>query len=134
MIQKRLLQHLIFLMFFIFLVNFFALKFYWYSLIWYLDIMMHFLGGFWIGLFFLYIFSRGKQLSFNLNLLFKLLLMGFLIGLLWELYEFYLNIVAGTSFNLNDTLSDLFFDLLGIAVSLFYFLKIIMPKLPYRLQ
>jgi len=121
-------------MFFIFLANFFALKFYWYSLIWYLDIIMHFLGGFWIGLFFLYIFSKGKQLSFNLNLFFKLLLVGLLVGLLWELYEFYLNIVAGTLFNLNDTLSDLFFDLLGTAVSLFYFLKIIMPKFPYRLQ
>jgi len=114
------------MMFFIFLANFLILKFYWYSLIWYLDIVMHFLGGFWVGLFFLYVFFRKEQPSFTSGLFFKLLFITLLVGLLWELYEFLLNIIAITPFNLNDTISDIFSSLLGSTVSVFYFLKIIM--------
>ena len=114
------------MMFFIFLANFLILKFYWYSLIWYLDIVMHFLGGFWVGLFFLYVFFRKEQPSFTSGLFFKLLFITLLVGLLWELYEFLLNIIAITPFNLNDTILDIFSSLLGSTVSVFYFLKIIM--------
>ena len=124
--KKSLLKHLVFMMFFIFLANFLILKFYWYSLIWYLDIVMHFLGGFWVGLFFLYVFFRKEQPSFTSGLFFKLLFITLLVGLLWELYEFLLNIIAITPFNLNDTISDIFSSLLGSTVSVFYFLKIIM--------
>ena len=124
--KKSLLKHLVFMMFFIFLANFLILKFYWYSLIWYLDIVMHFLGGFWVGLFFLYVFFRKEQPSFTSGLFFKLLFITLLVGLLWELYEFLLNIIAITPFNLNDTILDIFSSLLGSTVSVFYFLKIIM--------
>ncbi|PIR68285.1 hypothetical protein COU49_01815 [Candidatus Nomurabacteria bacterium CG10_big_fil_rev_8_21_14_0_10_35_16] len=134
MIRKRLIQHLISLMFFIFLANFFILKFYWYSLIWYLDIIMHLLGGFWVGLFFLYIFSRKQQVYFNLNLILKIFFVSFLVGFLWELYEFYLNVVSGTIFNFNDTISDLCFDLLGSIVSILYFFKIIMSERINKVQ
>ena len=87
---------------------------------------MHFLGGFWVGLFFLYVFFRKEQPSFTSGLFFKLLFITLLVGLLWELYEFLLNIIAITPFNLNDTISDIFSSLLGSTVSVFYFLKIIM--------
>lgn len=134
MIQKRLLKHLTFLMFFIFLANFFILKFYWYSLVWYLDIIMHLLGGLWVGLFFLYILSRRSRLYFSTSLVLKLVFYSLIVGIIWELYELRLNIISSTSFNLGDTLSDILFDLLGLVVSLFYYFKIIMSEWKNKVQ
>lgn len=126
--RKRLLKHLLFLMFFIFIVDFLAKIFFWYSLIWYLDIIMHFLGGFWVGLFFFYIFSL-KNINFRpIDLFFKIFLSTLAVGILFEFYEFFLNIISVTNFDLFDTLSDVFFDILGALFSMFYFFKIIMTS------
>src|SRR3989344_3578880 len=82
--RKRILKHLVFLMFFLFILNLIAQEFYWYFTIWYFDIIMHFLSGFWVGLFFLYVF-------YNENLFLKQILtviLGvLLIGVLWEAFE-----------------------------------------------
>ena len=126
--RKSLLKHLILLMFLLFIVNFLILKFYWYSLIWYSDIIMHFLSGFWVGLFFIYIFSIKKSIPSAFLLFFKVFFATLAIGLLWELYEFFLNTISFTSFDLVDTVSDVFFDLLGSVISVFYFFKVIMSS------
>src|SRR3989344_6115892 len=52
--RKKFFKRIVYLIFFIFIVHFFANKFYWYSSIWYFDIIMHFLGGLWVGLFFIW--------------------------------------------------------------------------------
>ncbi len=132
--RKGFLKHLIFLMFFVFLVNFFAFKFYWYSLIWYLDIIMHFLGGFWVGLFFIYVFSIKKPTISISSLFLKVFLATLIIGVLWEIYEFSLHVISATSFDFRDTISDIFFDLLGSVISIFYFLKIIMLSSRNKVQ
>jgi hypothetical protein len=95
---------------------------------------MHLLGGFWVGLFFLYIFSRKQQVYFNLSLILKIFFISFLVGFSWELYEFYLNVISGTTFNFNDTISDLCFDLLGSMVSVLYYFKIIMLERINKVQ
>ncbi len=132
--RKSLLKHLVFLMFFIFLVNSLALQFYWYSSVWYLDMIMHFFGGFWVGLFFIYVFSTKNPKTSILILFFKVFLATLIIGVLWEAYEFFLNIVSATSFDFRDIMSDIFFDLLGSIVSVFYFFKIIMLSSENRVQ
>ncbi|HBA45767.1 hypothetical protein A2W67_01650 [Candidatus Nomurabacteria bacterium RIFCSPLOWO2_02_40_28] len=115
--RKRILKHLVFLMFFLFILNLIAQEFYWYFTIWYFDIIMHFLSGFWVGLFFLYVF-------YNENLFLKQILtviLGvLLIGVLWEAFEFFLNIIAKEQFNIVDTASDIFFDLLGGLCAILY--------------
>ena len=112
-------------MFFIFLADFLAKSFYWYSLIWYFDIGMHFLSGLWVGLFFIYVFSTRKQGLLSFSSFIQILFLVLLVGILWEFFEYYINVVSNTAFEWPDTVSDVIFDLAGAAVSIFYFMKVI---------
>ena len=117
---KKLTKRLIYLIFFILILDFLANKFFWYSSIWYLDIFMHFLGGFWVGLLFFYLFSFEKH---SLGVIFRALFFVFLIGVGWEVYEAFVNnAVAQNPFNFFDTASDIFFDLLGGFCAILYIL------------
>lgn len=125
--RKDLLKRLAYLVFFIFLVNFFANKFYWYYSIWYFDMIMHFLGGFWLGLVYLYFFSpRG---SFSKSIL-QASLFVLLLGLGWEVFEFLVNnYIAQNPFDIIDTTSDIFFDLAGGVLAILYcFKKLYLPR------
>ena len=132
--RKKLLRHLVFLMFFIFLADILAKQFYWYFSIWYFDILMHFLGGIWLGLFFLWFFSikNLSSLKWLLNFdgfqfVYQTVLFVLFIGVLWEFFEFYtINYISQESFNVSDTISDIFFDLAGAFTAIFYFLRKIM--------
>ena len=119
--RKKLIKLLTYLIFFILVINFFANKFYWYSSIWYFDMIMHFLGGFWIGLTSFYIFSPQ---NISGKLIFKILLLVLCIGIGWEVYEILVNdILAQNSFNFLDTFSDIFFDLSGGLCAMLYLWK-----------
>lgn len=86
--------------------------------------IMHFLGGFWIGLASFYTFSLQ---SVSDKLIFKILLLVLFIGLGWEVFEILVNdVMAQNSFNFLDTLSDIFFDLSGGLCAMLYLWK----KLP----
>jgi len=144
--RKKLLKLIIYLMFFIFIANLLAQKFYWYSSIWYFDMIMHFLGGVWQGLFFIWFFSINDLPLFRLSLdaidfklIYKTILFVLLIGVLWEFFEFFTNNYVGHDpFNTLDTISDIFFDLAGGAFAVFYFLfylsKKIMPVVANKVQ
>ncbi len=85
---------------------------------------MHFFGGFWVALAFIYLFSL-KNGSFNS--IFKVLLFVFFVGVGWEIFEIFINDVATqNSFDFLDAISDLFFDLTGGALGVLYFFKRIM--------
>lgn len=131
--RKKLIKRLIYLILFIFVMNFIADKFYWYFSIWYFDMFMHFFGGFWIGLVSLYfIFNKDKDSLVDFKFLtpkfiLKILFYVLLIGLGWEIFEILVNnVTIQDSFNYLDTFSDLFFDLSGGAFAILYFLKRIM--------
>ena len=137
--RKKLIKLLTYLIFFILVINFFANKFYWYSSIWYFDMIMHFLGGFWIGLAFMWFSNQSFRLSplspesspeskaLTFKLVFKILIFVLFIGISWEVYEILVNdILAKNSFNFLDTLSDIFFDLSGGLCAMLYLWK----KLP----
>lgn len=86
--------------------------------------IMHFLGGFWVGLTFIYLFQPKDN---SINLIFKILLLVLFIGIGWELFEILVNdVIAKNPFNSLDTISDIFFDLLGGFFAVLYFLKRIM--------
>ncbi len=124
-------------MFFIFIVDILARKFFWYYSIWYFDMVMHFFGGLWAGLFFVWFLSI-KDLSFpewslgllslsDYKIVYKTLLFVLIVGVLWEIFEIYANnYLGGDSFNILDTVSDVFFDLAGGATAVFYLLNRIM--------
>ena len=121
--KKKFLIRLIFLIFFIFLLNYLAMKFYWYSSIWYFDMPMHFLGGLFLGLSIIWILSyKNLSLELSLKLIFKILLGVLVIGVSWEIFEIlFNNIIAQMPFNTLDTISDIFFDLAGGTFAIFFF-------------
>ena len=130
MSKKRLLKHLVFLMFFLFVLNLMAQEFYWYFTIWYFDMIMHFLSGFWVALFFVWFFSMEDmgflQLSLekiDFKLFRKIILFVLSIGVLWELFEFYVyQYIGQIPFHLLNTVSDICFDLLGGICAMLYLL------------
>ena len=112
--RKILFSYTAGIIFLIFLMNLMANKLYLYSSLWYFDMIMHFLGGFWLGLFFLWLFYKDIFPDFKVSFIVKLLLSVFLVGLVWELYEIVVNAsFAKDVFDLSDTISDLVFDMLG---------------------
>ena len=126
--RKRLFKIQAYLIILIFLVNSFALKFYLYYSIWYFDMFMHFLGGFWVGFFFLWLLSfKNTPLDFSMKLIYKIIFFVLFIGVSWEIFEIlFNNIIAQNEFNIFDTISDIFFDLSGGILAVLYFLKRIM--------
>lgn len=126
--RKKLLIRVAIMIFSIFFINIIAHKFYWYSSIWYFDMIMHFLGGFFLLLAVAYVFPPKENNSRTKSLVF--LLSGVLIvGIAWEIFEYIFNNFLGRQvFNISDTLSDLFFDMLGGIIATFYFFKRIMIK------
>lgn len=123
--SKKFLIRLVPLIFFIFLLNYLAMKFYWYSSVWYLDMPMHFLGGVWLGLAVI-LFFKIKEISFILIL--KIILGVLFIGILWEFFEVIVNdYTTQNYFNLLDTLSDLSFDISGGMFAIIYFFKKFFP-------
>lgn len=124
--RKKLFKRILYLILFIFIVNFLANKFYWYSSIWYFDMIMHFLGGFWLGLVFLYFFSH-KFSPHSFNFFLKLIIFVLFVGIGWEIFELLVDkTITQNSFNILDTSSDIFFDLTGGLISIYYFTKKIM--------
>lgn len=124
--RKKLLIRITSLVFSIFILNFLAMKFHWYFSIWYFDMPMHILGGFWLGLVFFWFFQI-KDLSFiNIS---KIILGLLLIGFLWEFFEISVDkIITEKSFSTLDSFSDICFDLVGGFFAIFYFKKRIMKK------
>ncbi|MEK7634722.1 MAG: hypothetical protein AAB396_02475, partial [Patescibacteria group bacterium] len=136
----------IFTFLFIFVVfHFLALYNFWYWEFRWLDMPMHFFGGFLIAIFFIWLNLRFKILSDYSNsrlsnyLITVLISLSFvsLIGVLWEFQEFLYDIfISSKSSNIilqlsaADTIKDLFFDLLGGIVFLsVYLIKLKNPRL-----
>ena len=92
----------------------------WYQHYWWLDDLTHFLGGFWVAALFYYLDKRWQLLTINGRRFWLQLILGLgfvaLVGLLWEFSEFlgdwYLQKPL-LQLGVVDTISDLFWDLMG---------------------
>jgi hypothetical protein len=123
--RKRLSIPFYSLIILIFVLNSVATKFSWYFSVWYFDMIMHFLGGFWIGLAYVYLLSPEDK---SISTVFKILLFVIFIGIGWEVYEIWVNeIIIQNPLNFLDIISDILFDLSGGTLAILYFFKKIMP-------
>lgn len=86
-------------------------------LFWWFDNLMHFLGGVMVASLF-FSFFKNRHANWVMIISFVAL-----IGLFWEFYEYWNDrFWLANQMKLDDTLSDLFFDLLGgWAAAMIYF-------------
>lgn len=105
-----------------------------YNTIFWFDTPMHLTGGIFVGTLFVYIFRiRNNLLKTESVFAFIILGMGFtiLIGVLWEFYEFFADVVVIKRYALLDapggirfdTLKDLFNDIVGGAIAVSFFAR-----------
>jgi hypothetical protein len=93
----------------------------WDETVWWYYMVLHFLGGFWVALFFIW-FYNPKDLSYISVL--KVMGSLFAVGILWEIYEFYVfNGIGKLPFDSFDTFADIVFNTAGGLFALFSFCK-----------
>lgn len=96
---------------------------------WWLDIIVHFGGGFWAGGIILWMYTRsyvGRVTNYS-NILFILLSIfsAFAAGMLWEVYQVLIESVNLSVENyFSDTVIDLIADGTGALLSALYFLRL----------
>jgi hypothetical protein len=124
---------LIGLLVFIFLIHVWALLNSGYFHILWLDNVLHFLGGFWLGGVVVFVlFTRIEQGRLRPHILFFLIVLGLVAlgGVAWEFFEYGFDfavtrngIAPKAQLGVADTMSDLFLDLLGGALAYAVFLR-----------
>ena len=93
---------------------------------------MHFLGGIWIGLIIYFIFSYSEEdkIIKTAPLLPTIAILTLLVGISWEWFEIKNWLVHQNNNYAIDTLSDLFFDMVGAGFSYILILgKYNLPKI-----
>jgi hypothetical protein len=117
---KKIFTRVALVIFLIFLLNFVGSRFYWYYSIWYFDIIMHILGGLWVGLAVIWIFSKSK-VAFSIRNIALFFVGVLIVGIFWEIFEILVNeTIARNPFNFFDTISDIFCDLTGAGLALLF--------------
>jgi hypothetical protein len=124
------LKFIVFFLIFIIAVHALALVNYWYWTYQWLDIPMHFLGGFWVAMAIIFLISNfqfpiSKEFLKENFFHFAITILSFVIfvGVLLEFVEFLYDVfissrgyVGFLQLGAADTMADLFFDLLGAFV------------------
>ncbi|OHA88581.1 MAG: hypothetical protein A3C70_01170 [Candidatus Zambryskibacteria bacterium RIFCSPHIGHO2_02_FULL_43_14] len=102
-------------------LNFAALSLYLYWTIWWFDNVMHFLGGFSLGFFSLYIFYGsglfGDKVSFSKAILISFVFV-MILGGIWEVFEYINGLILSTEKYSLDVAHDLLADALGAISAL----------------
>ena len=116
------------LILFIWLVNIFANEVHLYFLLWWFDIPMHMLGGFWVALTSMVIYyhlgwihRHDRSASFVAAAMLGATLV---VGILWEVFEFSVEHLVKLNDNgVFDTLKDLLDDMIGAVIASVIFIK-----------
>ncbi len=133
MIRDRLMRRLGLIMLAVFVLHVAATFLHWYSLVWWFDMPMHFLGGmavFYISAVIVLPLRERMQLG---RFAFDCVLGGLLIGVLWEAFELYLYMRYGfPPFSAVDSLSDVCFDIAGLCLAAYGAMPILNAAAPSR--
>lgn len=95
-------------------LNYIAIINYYFWIIWWYDYMMHFLGGFIIGVIIIWTYYTWRDVKVSLS---TVLLWVIAIGVAWEIYEYMLGAVSVLQKYEIDTTHDLIMDLIGGSVA-----------------
>jgi hypothetical protein len=134
MLKKRLLIANFILIIVITIVHLIATYFYLYWTFPWFDIMMHFLGGLWVGstavwyIYFSGYFYKNNSLTTSKTRIFLVsIISALIVGVLWEVFEFYVGAVDPDY--IADTILDLIMDTLGGIVAATYVVYAYKPKI-----
>lgn len=131
MIRKQLLHRLVISIVSLAVINALAVYFYWYSLLWWFDMPMHFLGGFTVFFFCAIVWLPARKWVSNGRFLFEAVITTVLIGVLWEALELYLYLTYGSpGFITLDAISDVFFDLAGALFASYRIIPLLTDESP----
>ena len=116
------------LILFIWLVNIFANEVHLYFLLWWFDIPMHMVGGFWVALTSMVIYyhlgwihRHDRSASFVVAAMLGATLV---VGILWEVFEFSVEHLVKLNDNgVFDTLKDLLDDMIGAVIASVIFIR-----------
>lgn len=127
--RNYLLRNTFFLVLLIGVLDFVATKLHLYWTVWWFDMLMHFIAGLCASMGFIYIWNKFiRRITWNKSKIIFVGLLGTLfIGVIWEFYEIYFGIsflYEGDNF-WNDTLSDLFLDMLGGYLGALYAVRLL---------
>lgn len=126
MLRERIFKRLAVAIISLAVLNFLGGFFSWYSIEWWFDMPMHFLGGISV----LYIgavlwLPALKRVSAQ-RYVYECLITAVLLGVLWEALELCLHLYLGSpQFILLDSISDVFFDLAGALFAMFLLLPMV---------
>lgn len=132
MVKQPLLKELFILGIVIAALHKLAIVFSWYWTFWWMDVVMHFLGGLWIGLaviWFCFVSGRAQNLSDVMHerwvAFFLAAGAALAVGLGWEVFELKYGIIGVFPDEqiFPDTWHDLVMDTLGGIAAYFYILK-----------
>ena len=130
--QNKLFKNAFWILMLTGVLNLIANKFYLYWSNRYFDIPMHFLGGLWVTLTVLWIWSQRKNFTppGKLNLMKVGILSAIIVGILWEIYELYFGItfVSDGVRYWSDTVSDLIMDYVGAVFGSLYAFKLLQKQ------
>ncbi len=123
--RRSLLKKSLILVALIFVVNLLAYQFYWYSSIWYFDMIMHAAGGVFLALIVGAVAHQQIQGLGWWHSIVLMLLSVFIIGLLWEWYEYVVQwLTRPVPFaSIDDSISDLICDMIGGVVGAVFVLR-----------
>lgn len=132
MLKQKLFLEQFILIIIIAVLHFFALQFYLYWTFEWFDILLHFLGGLWVGLVALWFFFFSGFVYKDVSLvrktrIFLITIASVLtVGVLWEVWEVWANLVfIDEQGYFLDTALDLVMDTLGAVIAFIYAKKLI---------
>ena len=121
--QKPFFKEFFILSILIAVFHYIALQYFLYWTVDWFDILMHFLGGFLISIFvifILYSYSDFENLKKHKIFLFVLITgLTLAVGLGWELWEVFVGL-TNTLKDLNDTILDIVMDMIGSLAAIYY--------------
>jgi hypothetical protein len=101
-----------------------GMQYAWYWKLWWLDIVMHFAGGFWLAIMVLWIhLSTGRSKADVTTMRFALYISAvvLLVGFMWEIFEVLIGAMSTMKSNyLSDTIMDLFLDVVGALIAMYF--------------
>jgi hypothetical protein len=96
-------------------MNYLATVLFLYWTVWWMDMLVHTLGGVWVALTVLWLMSLRKEIHFNFKTGVMVLWGVIIVGILWEVFELATGVTSfadGMVYVL-DTVSDMIMDIIG---------------------